>query len=42
MLQSSGIKPDDPLLAPLKSYAQFPKSEEWINNTVRAILKRTD
>ena len=26
ILQTAGIKPDDPLLAPLKSYADFPKT----------------
>jgi hypothetical protein len=40
MLQSAGIKPDDPLLAPLKTYAQFPKSEEWLRATMEAVLKR--
>ncbi len=40
LLQTVGIKPDDPLLAPLKSYAEFPKNEEWIDNAVRAVLKR--
>ena len=39
MLQSAGIKRDDPLLAPLKTYAQFPKSEEWITATRAKILK---
>ena len=42
MLQSAGIKPDDPLLGPLKSYAQFPKREAWIDDAVRAVLKRTE
>ena len=39
ILQSAGLKPDDPLLAPLKSYADFPKSEEWIQKAVRQVLK---
>jgi hypothetical protein len=39
MLQSAGIKPDDPLLAPLKTYAQFPKNEEWITTARAKILK---
>jgi hypothetical protein len=39
ILQSAGIKPDDPLLAPLKTYAQFPKSEAWIEAARAKILK---
>jgi hypothetical protein len=40
-LQSAGIKPGDPLLAPIKSYADFPKSENWLRMTTKAILKRS-
>jgi hypothetical protein len=39
ILQSAGIKPEDPLLSELKTYADFPKNEEWIQTTVRKILK---
>ncbi len=39
MLQTAGIKPDDPLLAPLKSYAQFPKDESWIEAARTKVLK---
>ncbi len=39
MLQSAGIKADDPLLAPLKSYADFPKNEQWIETARAKILK---
>jgi hypothetical protein len=42
MLQSAGIKPDDPLLAPLKSYAQFTKNEQWIEQARRRLLKPRD
>jgi hypothetical protein len=39
ILQTAGIKPEDVLLADIKSYAKFPKSEEWIQNTLETILK---
>lgn len=29
LLQSADIKPDDPLLAEIKTYYNFPKTEEW-------------
>ncbi|MHB0958357.1 MAG: DUF4091 domain-containing protein [Pirellulaceae bacterium] len=38
LLQTAGIAPDDPLLAPLRDYADFPKSEAWINQAIEAIL----
>ncbi|WP_319586208.1 DUF4091 domain-containing protein [uncultured Desulfobulbus sp.] len=38
MLQTAGIKPDDPMLAGIKDYADFPKSEEWINQALKNIL----
>jgi hypothetical protein len=40
LLQSAGIRPDDPLLAPLKTYADFPKTEEWLRSATEAVLKR--
>ncbi len=39
LLQTAGISPDDPLLAPLKDYGNFPKSESWINQAIEQILK---
>lgn len=39
LLQSAGLKPDDPLLAPLKSYADFPRSEGWLEKARAKILK---
>ncbi|MCA1686078.1 MAG: DUF4091 domain-containing protein [Planctomycetia bacterium] len=39
ILQTSGIKPDDPILAPLKSYADFPKSEAWLREAIGKILE---
>lgn len=38
LLQSAEIKPDDPLLEPLKDYANFPRSEEWIRDAVTRCL----
>lgn len=40
ILQSAGINPDDPLLDPLKSYADFPKSETWLKETLTKILRK--
>jgi hypothetical protein len=40
LLQSADVRPDDPLLAPLKDYADFPKSVEWIAEARRAVLAR--
>jgi len=39
ILQTAGIKPDDAMLSSLKSYADFPKSEEWLNHALEKILK---
>ena len=39
LLQTAGIPPDDSLLAPLKDYGNFPKSEEWIQKTIKQILE---
>ena len=30
LLQSAGISPDDPLLAEITDFAEFPRSEEWM------------
>lgn len=38
ILQSAGIKPDDPLLNDIKTYADFPKNEEWLSRTLTKIL----
>jgi len=40
LLQSAGIKPDAPLLAPIKSYAEFPKSQEWLRQALEQVLRR--
>ncbi|MDB6027390.1 MAG: hypothetical protein JWM68_3613 [Verrucomicrobiales bacterium] len=39
ILQTAGIKPEDALLSDLKTYAKFPKDEEWIQQTLTKILK---
>ena len=39
ILQTAGIEPDDPLLADLKTYADFPKSEEWHRNALERVLR---
>ena len=38
LLQSAGIDPDDAMLAELKTYEVFPKSEEWINAALAKVL----
>lgn len=40
LLQSAGVKLDDPLLAPLKDYADFPKTESWLTTASDAVLRR--
>jgi hypothetical protein len=40
ILQTAGVKPDDPLLAKLKSYADFPKNEAWIDKAMENVLSR--
>ncbi len=39
LLQTVGIKLDDPLLAEIEGYDEFPKCEEWIARARRIILK---
>ena len=39
ILQTAGIKPDDALLSEIKTYAEFPKSEEWIQQILEKVLK---
>jgi hypothetical protein len=38
ILQAAGIGRDDPLLAPLKSYADFPKDEAWLRAALGRVL----
>jgi hypothetical protein len=38
LLQSAGIAPDDPLLADIKDYDDYPKTQAWIERARRTIL----
>jgi len=38
MLQTAGVKPDDPLLRDIHTYGDFPKTEAWINAAVQRVL----
>ena len=40
ILQTAGIRRDDPLLAPLKSYADFPKDEAWLRRALEKVLRK--
>ena len=40
ILQTAGIRPDDPMLSDIKSYADFPKSEEWIQGAIGRLLAK--
>ncbi len=39
ILQTAGIKRDDPMLSDIKTYANFPKNEQWIQKTMEKLLK---
>jgi hypothetical protein len=39
LLQTAGISLDDPLLAEIEGYDEFPKCEEWIAGVRRRILR---
>jgi len=40
ILQSAKIKPDDSMLSDIKSYADFPKHEDWIESRLFKILDK--
>jgi hypothetical protein len=42
LLQSAGTDPDDPSLAEIHDYADFPKDERWITAHRTALLRRLD
>lgn len=42
ILQSAGIKPDDLLLGEIKSYARFPKNEDWLRGTMEKVLRKSN
>jgi hypothetical protein len=39
ILQTAGVAADDPMLADIKTYVDYPKNEEWIDNILRRVLK---
>jgi hypothetical protein len=39
ILQTAGVRPDDPMLADIKGYADFPKTEAWVQAKLREVLK---
>lgn len=39
LLQTMGISPDSPLLASIHNFADFPKTEDWIERTRSKLLK---
>lgn len=39
VLQAAGIRRGDPLLAPLRSYADFPKDEAWLRRALEKVLR---
>lgn len=40
LIQTLGVSPDDPLLAPIRGYDEFPKTAEWILATREQLLGR--
>lgn len=38
VLQTAGVKPNDPRLADIRTYADFPKSEDWLKAAIDAVL----
>ncbi len=41
ILQTAKVKRDDPRLAEIKTYAEFPRSQEWIQSNLRQIFGLT-
>jgi hypothetical protein len=39
ILEGAGVRPEDPLLAGLKTYADFPKSATWIDQAMKNVLE---
>jgi len=42
LLQAAGLEPDDPLLAEIRDYAAFPRSEEWLAQRRKRLLEILD
>ncbi|HEX5554828.1 MAG TPA: DUF4091 domain-containing protein [Chitinophagaceae bacterium] len=40
MLQSAGIDPDDAMFSDLHNFGDFPKTEDWLDQTLNAVLKK--
>ena len=40
ILQSAGVEPDDPMLAEIKDYREFPKSEAWVRAAIEKVLRK--
>ncbi|MBN1901170.1 DUF4091 domain-containing protein [Candidatus Sumerlaeota bacterium] len=40
MLQTMKLKRENPLLSDIKTYADFPKNEEWINQALATLLEK--
>lgn len=38
ILQAAGVKPDDPMLAEIKDYREFPKTQAWIEKALNTVL----
>jgi len=38
LLQTLGVNPDDGMLQPIVTYGEFPKSEQWLEETMRKLL----
>jgi hypothetical protein len=39
ILQTAGVKFDDAMLSEIQTYAKFPRSEKWIDERMRKVLK---
>jgi len=42
LLQSAGVTPEDPMLADIKDYAEFPREESWPRERRREVLRLLD
>jgi hypothetical protein len=40
LLQAAGVEPDDPLLAGIVDFAEFPRDTEWIEDARQAVIAR--
>jgi hypothetical protein len=41
ILQTANVKPDDAMFEGIHSYADFPRSEEWLDKNLRRALALT-